>query len=280
MMHIVFDAQPLVDNGKTGVGYCEAGIVTALQSQYTEHDYMFNYFAFRDAREKAGRLRQFVRGDSRSRVCAWFDESLYRILWNFVPVPYRWFFGKSAQITHFFNYHVPPGVPGKTVATVHDMSYKAFPETVRFKTRFMLNLSLRRSCRRADKILTDSEFSKAEIIKYLKLSEDKLVVCPCGVDHRMYRPSADRQEIARIKEKYGIHGDYFLYLGMLEPRKNIERLLEAYAILKKERPDAAALVLAGRKGWLYDSIFTRASALELNDNVLFTGYVDDGDKPP
>ena len=53
------------------------------------------------------------------------------MIWNIIPLKYNWFFGKNADVTHFFNYHIPPGVKGKTVVTVHDMTYKRYPETVK-----------------------------------------------------------------------------------------------------------------------------------------------------
>ena len=99
-------------------------------------------------------------------VCSFFRNSVYKIIYNILPIQYRWFFREKVDLTHFFNYHIPPGVAGKTIVTVHDMAYKRFPETVRFKTRKMLDLNLKKSIARADLILTDSEFSKQEILYF------------------------------------------------------------------------------------------------------------------
>jgi len=278
-MNITFDAQPLIDNQKTGVGFCEAGIVSALLHSHKGREYALDYFSFQHGKDKEMRLKSFIHESCVLNPCAWFPGTLYRAIWNFIPIPYRCFFGKKAHVTHFFNYHVPPGVHGKKVATVHDMGYKVFPETVRLKTKIMLNLSLNRSCKRADKLITDSEFSKQEIMRFLKIEPDKIVVVPCGVDTANFYPITDNARIQIVKQSNKIYGDYFLYLGTLEPRKNIERLIEAYAVLKQDKPDAPALVLAGRKGWLYETIFERVTALGLINDVIFTGYVTDEDAP-
>ena len=116
----------------------------------------------------------------------------------------------------------------------------------------MLDLNMERSCRRADIILTISQFSKNEIIKYLHVPSEKIVVVPCGVDFSKFRPDLGAGDIADAKSKYGITGEYLLYLGTLEPRKNIERLIEAYALLRERLGTVPRLVIAGKKGWLYD----------------------------
>ena len=91
---------------------------------------------------------------------------------------------------------------------VYDMVYKAYPETMNRKTRYMLDLNMERSCRRADIILTISQFSKNEIIKYLHVPSEKIVVVPCGVDFSKFRPDLGAGDIADAKSKYGITGEY------------------------------------------------------------------------
>lgn len=165
--------------------------------------------------------------------------------------------------------------------TVHDMVYKAFPETVRGRTKFMLNTGLKKSMKRADLIVTDSEFSKKEILRYFPQHEKKLRVVPCGVDLERFKPFTDRERIEQVKRSLGIEGDYFLYLGTIEPRKNLERLINAYSIfVKRAHGDAPRLVLAGGKGWLYDSIFARVTELGLEKQVIFTKYVPAADMAP
>ena len=157
------------------------------------------------------------------------------------------------------------------------MVVKAFPETMNLKTKIMLKLCLKKSCRRADKIVTVSQFSKEEIVKYLNIPEEKIVVMPNGVDHSLYHPGYAEDAIEKAKRRYQIEGEYYLYLGTLEPRKNIERIVQAYA--RAKRPGGPKLVLAGRRGWLYESIFAAVQELGIEEDVVFTDYVADADVP-
>ena len=278
-MNISIYVQPLINKQKTGIGFCAAGTVGSLIEKYRESFYTLEYFDYKNSKEHADKLRSFGRENCITAQCGWFPYLLYRLLWNFIPIPYHIFFKSKPDITHFFDFYVPPGVRGKRVATVHDMSYKVYPETVRLKTKLMLNLSLKRSCKRAHKIITVSEFSKQEIIRYMNINADKIVVAPNGLAHDIFKPQTDIQKTEAVKQRYNIQGEYFLYLGTLEPRKNIERLVEAYSALKKETSNVPLLVMAGRKGWLYDSIFKKVKELKLEQSIIFTGYAEDEDTP-
>ncbi len=274
-MNIAFDALPLMGR-MTGIGYCEAGQVGAMTRLHPEHDFTLYYFAIRHLAQRKADIQPYLRENvtARHSLC---HPYLYRLVSTFIPLPYRWFFGNQAEITHFFNYIVPPFVHGKTVVTVHDMVYRAFPETVRGRTKHMLDLGLVKSMRRADRIVTDSEFSKSEIIKYYPEFAEKIRVVPCGVDMQKFHPETDPAKIAQVREKYGLSGQYFLYLGTLEPRKNLERLIDAYAAFAKKHETPAKLVLAGGKGWLYDGIFAKVQKLGLEQQVIFTQYIDSED---
>ncbi len=274
-MNIAFDALPLMGR-MTGIGYCEAGQVGAMTRLHPEHDFTLNYFAIRHLAQRKADIKPYLRENVTARH-SFCHPYLYRLVSTFLPVPYRWFFGNQAEITHFFNYIIPPLVHGKTVVTVHDMVYRAFPETVRGRTKHMLDLGLVKSMRRADRIVTDSEFSKSEIIKYYPEFAEKIRVVPCGVDMQKFHPETDPAKIAQVREKYGLSGQYFLYLGTLEPRKNLERLIDAYAEFAKKHETPAQLVLAGGKGWLYDGIFTKVQKLGLEKRVIFTQYIDSED---
>lgn len=277
-MNIAFDALPLISDRMTGIGWCEAGQTTAMARLHPENNYTYNFFSRKDDHIKLERLAPFTQNIKPNLVH--FSGYVYRAMSTFIPVPYSMFFGKSADITHFFNYIAPPKVHGRTVITVHDMVYKAFPETVRGRTKIMLNTGLKQSMKRADIIVTDSEFSRTEIIKYFPQHEKKIRVVPCGVDLNKFRPCENPERIPEVKKSLEIDGDYFLYLGTIEPRKNLERLINAYHIFTQRVKNPPKLVLAGGKGWLYDSIFQRVKDLNLAEQVIFTKYVPSADMNP
>ena len=280
-LRVDFDAQLLLEPQKTGIGLMAYNTLYALADKEVQGS--LNVFTMRKKRgyeQQWAQMQVLCDRGLFMRKCTWFHDVLYKMLWNFLPIPYSLFFGAHADITHFFNYYIPPGVRGKRVTTVCDMVCKAYPETMNFKTRTMLNLSLKRSVKRAHRIVTISEFSKREIVRYLGVDENKIDVVPCGVDLASFHPNVSEQERQRVKSAYGIDGQYFLYLGTLEPRKNIVRLIQAYALLSKRCADVPVLCIAGRKGWQFEQIFETVKENRLQDRVIFTGYVPAQDAPP
>lgn len=271
-MKIAFDALPLISERMTGIGYCQAGQIKALMALHPEEQYVMQFFAAGDGGEKRKRLQPYedARAEIRQGKCSGY---LYRMVSNFLPVPYDHFFGKDADITHFFNYIVPPKVSGKTVVTVHDMVYKAFPETVRGRTRYMLETGLKRSLKRADVIVTDSEFSRTEILKYFPQWEKKIRVVPCGVDRTRFHPEREQVRIDETRKLIGTDRSYFLYLGTLEPRKNLRRLAVAYNAFRRGKSEYPCLVLAGGKGWLNDELMDTIKELELGEDIKIMSYV-------
>ena len=278
-MKVSFESQLLMEAEKTGIGWVADEVIRAIRKLEPDWELQLNYFKLRN--RSAGRpaaMEEYIRLGFRD-VCAFFSYSGYKMMWNVVRIPYSFFFGKDSDVTFFFNYYIPPGVKGKKVTIFHDMTYKVYPETVRTRTRMMLNANMLNACKRADKIIAVSEFTKQEIMKYLPVEADRIVVMPNGVKLDKFRPDYTEEEVAAARERNHLPEKYLLYLGTLEPRKNIERLIDAYGLLRKEQEDVPKLVLAGRKGWLYDTIFEKVKTLGLEQDVIFTGYVSNADAP-
>ncbi len=277
-MKIAFDAQLLLKGEKTGIAWCAENVLMEFAKANEAEKYL-NFFSLGYKEEDKLQAGKYKEKGYRLQECRWFHDVLYRMGWNFIPIPYSFFFGKKADVTVFFNYAIPPGVKGKKIVFIHDMAYKAYPETVRAKTRNFLEMTLQKSCRRADKIVTISEFSKSEIIKYLKIEEKKIEVVPLGVDFGRFHTGYTEKQKQKVAEKYKIPSDYFLYLGTIEPRKNLERLIYAYAKVLEREPDVPDLILAGRKGWLCEAIYQAVGELKIQRKVHFLGYVSDEDVP-
>lgn len=278
-MKIAFDAQLFLKGNKTGIAWCADNIIKEL-AKVPEYDCQCDFFSLGRTKEQIENVKVYEKLGVKLNPCKWFHSFAYRMLWSVIPVPYWWFFGKDRDVTVFFNYIVPPGVRGKKIVMVYDMAYKVYPETVHIKTRKQLELHLEKSCKRADLIVTTSEFSRKEILKYLRIDSDKVVVMPCGVDLELYHPDYPQEKIRECREKYQIQKEYFLYLGTLEPRKNLINLIKAYEMLKKrENGEIPQLVLAGGKGWYYEGIFKTVEECGLQNDVIFTGYVPEKEVP-
>lgn len=279
-MRIAFESQLFLKGSKTGIAWCADNLLKKLTRVASVQ---CNFFSLGYSEKEIELIKKYEEDGVELVACKWFNDVLYKLIWPIIPVPYSLFFGKRADVTVFSNCVVPPGVKGKTIVIVHDMAYKVCPETVREKTKRWLQLTLKDSCRRADAIVTVSEASKQDIIKYMGTSPDKITVMPNGVDFEVYHNRYTEEEIIAVKEKYNIGQEYILYLGTLEPRKNIPNLLKAYKQLILRHQDSSTLlpqlVIAGGKGWLYDSIFKSVEELGLEKYVIFTGYVEQVDAP-
>ncbi len=278
-MKISADIQSLLLENRTGIGFYQTELMSALFGIDRDNEYTLTYFALKDPEKKRARAMELFGTDKKLEPCRWFSTSLAKKLWLLLPIPYRWFFHSRADVSLFFNFTVPPFAWGKKVVVIYDTVIRDFPETMSFKTKLVLSAELERSIKRADKIVTISEFSKSRIMLHYGVSGDKIAVVPCGIRSDLFNASYSENQVNEAKKRYNITGKYLLYLGTLEPRKNIERLVESYARLRSEKPDCPALVIAGGKGWLYDPIFERVKSLGIEDSVIFTGYVRDEDVP-
>lgn len=278
-MKIAFDVQALFEEKKTGIGWTIEKLIENMDMSL-KTQYQLNYFAFRRKKIKRVFMQRFLEKGYQLAVCGWFPLAVYRRIWNVIPIPYSWLVRKDSDITQFFNYIIPPGVKGKAGVYIYDMVYRACPETMEDITRRVLEQNVERSCKRADFIITVSEFSKKEIHKYLGIPEKNIYVVPCGVDLAGYRSDIDIRDVKSVKQKYGIAGNYYLYLGTLEPRKNIPLILRAYWELKSQVGESAPqLVIAGKKGWDYQQIFEQVKQYGLEKKVVFTGYILEDEKP-
>lgn len=283
-IRVGFDAVPLANDKMTGIGWCEAGQTEALGKLFPNDKYSYNLFRCptQEQTESAiKRLNGFSHGNIDVNYSGFLGR-IYRVLTWFLPIPYNIFFEGKNDIEHFFNYIVPPLTHGKAVVTVHDMIYKRYPETVRFRTKLNLKIALKRSMRRAEVIVTDSEFSKKEISYFYPKYASKIKVVPCGVDRNHFKPCDDIKRISTVKEKYQISGDYFLYVGTLEPRKNIPVMIDAFCefVDNCKTTEHPKLVITGQKGWLYDSIFEKVKERNVESDIIFTEYVSSEDINP
>jgi glycosyltransferase involved in cell wall biosynthesis len=154
------------------------------------------------------------------------------------------------------------------VITIHDLSFLFYPQGFRVLNRLYLKLFTRVSVQRARRIIAVSESTKRDLVQQYGISPAKIDVVYNGVDSG-FRP-LPAAEVAAFKAARGLPDRFILFVGTLEPRKNVIRLIESYARLPKARPP---LMLVGGKGWLYDEMFARVEALDLADEIHIVGYV-------
>jgi glycosyltransferase involved in cell wall biosynthesis len=161
------------------------------------------------------------------------------------------------------------------VVTIHDLSPFLFPQTFRRVNRVYTRWAIKVACRNARHLIAVSEFTKQEIVRWLHVPPERITVTYNGVDERFAPPSA--ADIAAFRQRTGLPERFILFIGTLEPRKNLPNLLEAYARIANDTD--APLIIGGGKGWLYDEIFAKAEQLNLGNKIRFAGFIDDADLP-
>lgn len=279
-MHIAYDAAPLVKKQKDGVGFSQADAVLTLSRTHPKDNLSLLYFSLRAPKKKRGYLASYLRPNVELVPCPFYSGRFYRATNGLFPLPFSLFFPRRADVTHFFNSLIPPGVRGKKVVTVRDTAYLHYPKSVRPLKRLQLKWNMRSSLARADRIITASCYMRDELVTYYGIDAAKVEVIYSSVDTTRFRADADPARVAHVREQYHIGGEYVLYMGALEPRKNLARLIDAYADLVTQLGEKAPkLVLAGRRGFLHENLERKVAQRKLKDRVIFCGYVAEKDKP-
>lgn len=167
----------------------------------------------------------------------------------------------------------------RTVVTVHDLAYKYFPQYFPRRDVWELNLLGDFAIQNADHLIAVSESTKRDILQwYPSVKEENITVVYHGFDADLFSLERNMTEESRMKKSLGIDGEYLLYTGAIQPRKNLEVLIEAFTILK-ERGDAKSLklVLAGGDAWLSDLVHTKVAESPFRDDIIMPGQIAFGD---
>lgn len=163
------------------------------------------------------------------------------------------------------------------VATIHDLIPQLFPQSVTRGHRLIRSAMLPLVMRRADRLIVDSQATARDLLERFPDAESKVRVVHLGVASR-FAP-APPHEVAALRRRLGLPSEYVLYLGTLSPRKNLDRLLEAFGLLQEREGDVPPLVVAGKPGWLWEGLIRKVDALRLRRRVIFCGFVPDEGLP-
>jgi len=165
--------------------------------------------------------------------------------------------------------YIPPRFGARHfVITVHDLTFIRYPQFQTAESLRYYRGNLAAALRQAAHILTDAEAIKRELVEDLGVAAERVSVHPLGVDHARFRPLPEA-EVQPILAARKVPRGCVLFVGTFEPRKNLSGLLQAYALLRQQLPDAPPLVLVGRRGWLYERIFEQVTALKLDDHLIW-----------
>lgn len=182
----------------------------------------------------------------------------------------------GVTLAHGPAHALPLAWTGPSVLTVHDLSFLVDPTTFRSANQRYLRAAVRLSARRATRIVAVSEWTRKDVVRLLGADPAKVEVVYEGVEDR-FRP-LEPTAVAEFRERNGLPAEYVLYLGTIEPRKNLVRLLDAYALIR-ERGIQLPLVIAGALGPGGRPVVDHAANLGLDRDVRFVGFVPEEEKP-
>ncbi|MGH2518876.1 MAG: glycosyltransferase family 4 protein [Chloroflexota bacterium] len=193
-----------------------------------------------------------------------------RIVWEQLLLPAR-ARQLGLEVLHCPVNVAPLASPCPIVLTIHDLTFLLFPERFRRERRTYLAALTSLSARRASRVLTDSFNTKHDVARMLRVPPEKIDVVYPGLeaDLRPCEPAA----VSSFRERHGLEREFILFLGTIEPRKNIVALLHAYARLLAQGLAGYDLVIAGGRGWMTSDVFASVEALGLGSRVRFAGYV-------
>jgi glycosyltransferase involved in cell wall biosynthesis len=201
------------------------------------------------------------------------ESPLRRILWEQALQPAQL---GAFDLVHALAFVSPLLLTKPSIVTVYDLSFVHYPQVLSTARRLYLRLFTRISCRRARRIIAISRSTAQDVATHLHIPADRIDVAVPGYDHTVYRP-LPTAEVAAFRQQHHLPERFWLFLGTLEPRKNLVTLLTAYAALPPSQ--RLPLVLAGGKGWDYDPIFAAIDRYNLVRDVLLPGYLPLEDLP-
>lgn len=180
---------------------------------------------------------------------------------------------KKYDVVHFLDYATPVLYKGKKIATIHDMAMHTMKDKYTKGQVLVKTILLKNTINHADKLICISEFTKKELLKYYPdIDECKVEIVYNGFEYSGIDLSLDM--INSTLTKFKITKNYLLFVGTLSPHKNLERLIEAFNKIRNDGYDYQ-LVICGKKGWMYEDIFKKVKRLNLEKEVIFTGYVSE-----
>jgi glycosyltransferase involved in cell wall biosynthesis len=278
-MKIGVDARCLQEGGKTGVEEYTRGLISQLLNFYPEAEIVLFVNSFKAVKEDFSWLKS---GDNIKIKRFNFPNKLLNLSFWLLGVPKVDKMIGGADIFFVPNFcFIGLSRKCKKILTVHDLSFERFPETFSIKRRmwhFFVNP--RKMCKNFDEILAVSESTADDIKKLYKIKGEKTKVVYPSFNCFKFECAGDNEKKAQVLKKYKLPINYILFLGTVEPRKNVVSLLEAFEYWKEyNSKNDLKLVIAGKKGWLWKKIFNRIEASGFRDEIIFTDFVEEKDKP-
>jgi len=270
-MKIGIEISPLVLGKKTGIGWYAYNLIKNFKKIDEGNFYILFGSSIRDYRKKIKSLKEEFECENIKINMKFLPGRIHNYLFQiFMPVEFLY---GSFDIIHTLHPFSPVKFKAKYIATIHDLtpliSNEWFLKEDSLKFRFII----KKTTERADKIIAVSNSTKKDIVRFFNYPEENIEVVHLASDD-IYKPLENKEGIEGIKRKYGISKKYILFVGTIEPRKNLLRLLSAFEKLKNKFKEYQ-LVIVGQIGWITEKFFEKLKNLleNVKKDVILTGYI-------
>jgi glycosyltransferase involved in cell wall biosynthesis len=270
-MRIAIDGIPLAEP-KTGIGHYTFELARGIAALASQHDFeLVAHVSIETAIQAAFDTGAPLPANLRAVHVP--TNSLSKRWWRIgLPLYVQ---RRAVALFHGTNYKVPLWNRCRTIVTIHDLSLLLHSHTHEEELVRRARMRLPVTARIASKIITDSESVKREICEHLRIKPEKIAVVPLA-PRRAFQPVAPA-ESAEARRRLRVEDDFILFVGTVEPRKNLLTLVRAFDELTRRTNLRPQLVIAGKKGWLTEELYVLIEESGLGSRILFTGYVSDED---
>ena len=255
-----------LDRQYAGIHYFTKNLIRYLLI----HDPDNEYFLFREKKGTEGFDCVEIVVPSRRNIPAYQSA---RLFWMIPKEAQKRGINVMIEPAHFGPFNLPQTI--KRVTVIHDLTPILFRKWHTFNGWFLQKLFLPQIIRNADLIITNSEYTKTDIVKHIGKEASRIVPVHLGISE-LFKPTIDKEVLA----KYGIVKEYILYQGTLEPRKNLINLISAYELYRDRFPNSSEqLILSGKKGWKIKEVISKKYSSRYRDDIILLGYIDRNDMP-
>lgn len=267
-----------------GIDGNEANIEKRVGVNTYSYELLWNLWRLQDEWKNKHKLIVFLKNEPMGDLPKETQSFKYKIIkgegaWiltKLIPSLY-----KNKHVCDVFfspSHYVPPIAPMPKYCSIMDLGYLEFSGQFKKKDIWQLKVWSAISIFVSKGIFAISNSTKEDIVRHYPSARGKVHVTTLAYDSKIFNLSINKEDVRRMGSRHSIVSDYVLYLGTLKPSKNIEGLIEAFFKIKDIKKDLK-LVIAGKKGWMFESIFEKVKKLGLEDKVIFTDFISEEDKP-
>lgn len=270
-MTVAFDVSH-IQRQCAGIGRSSSILLRGLLSTDHQRDYLLHGWSSKLDKET---ILSFLQPNVRLSI-ANIPGVIKRLYWNVLRTPSLDTLIGPFDIFHSAEPLLPPVGKKRSIITFHDAAYKKFPYFYKKWTAKKWDMLFLRSLRIADAVVVPSMSTRNDLLEMIALPPEKIHVIRPPIDP-IFSSIRSQQDESKVCKKFSLPGQFLLFVGTIEPRKNISRLIKAFEIFLKAQRCSASLVIVGKRGWLYEDILATINSSAARESILLLDYVTDAD---